>query len=253
MRRAIRARLGARRLAEEVVLLDGGEAGVGVRRADQAELVRVRAELRLDLEAELERRARVLVLQHVPLLQLAEIEVALVPPLEAGELVVRREERMRLAVPLDLRGLVDALPARPGLGVLPVDRPAGERLDDGKHPAVAEVPVVGDREDLAAGLLLVGRHPLPEVPRVVAPVRLVDGERLDPARLGAVVPEDHVPVQVVAAGVRGPLVADERGEAARVVRLVRRLDRLAPGRAVGRRAGEEHRAPSGTSPGRTRR
>ena len=146
---------------------------------------------------------------------------------------------MRLAVPLDLRRLVDPLPARPGLGVLPVDRPAGERLDDGEHPAVAEVPVVGDREHLAARLLLVGRHPLPQVPRVVAPVRLVDGERLDPARLRAVVPEDHVAMQVVAAGVRGPLVADERGEAARVVRLVRRLDGLAPGRAVGRRAGEE--------------
>ena len=100
MRRAIRAGLGARRLAKEVVLLDGGEAGVGVRRADQAEFVRIRAELRLNLETKLERGSRVLVLQHVSLLQLAEIEVALVPPFEAGKLVVRREERMRLAVPL---------------------------------------------------------------------------------------------------------------------------------------------------------
>ena len=79
-------------------------------------------------------------------------------------------------------------------------------------------------------------HPLPQVARIVAAERRQRGERLDQARLRAVVAEDDVAMKIVAAGVRGPLVADERGEAARLVGLVRRLDRLAPGAAIGRRA-----------------
>ena len=54
--------------------------------------------------------------------------------------------------------------------------------------------------------------------------------------LGAVVAPDDVAMKVVAAGVRGPLVADEGGETAGLVRLLRRLDRLAPGAAIGGRA-----------------
>ena len=93
MRGAGRARLGARGLAEEVVLLDGGEAGVGVGRADHAELVGIDAEFLLQLEAVLQRRAGILELQHLRLLELAQVQVALVPALEVGELVVGREER----------------------------------------------------------------------------------------------------------------------------------------------------------------
>ena len=63
-------------------------------------------------------------------------------------------------------------------------------------------------------------------------------ERLDLAGLVAVVAEDDVAVQIVAAGIRGPFVADEGGEPARFVRLFRRLDRLLPGASIGRRAGQ---------------
>ena len=49
-----------------------------------------------------------------------------------------------------------------------------------------------------------------------------------------VVAEDDVAVEVVAAGVRRPFIADEGGEAARLVGLLRRVDGLLPGRAVGR-------------------
>ena len=53
-----------------------------------------------------------------------------------------------------------------------------------------------------------------------------------------VVAEDHVAVQIVSARIRGPLVADECGEPARIIRFFRRLDRLLPGASVGWRAGE---------------
>ena len=75
---------------------------------------------------------------------------------------------MRLAITLGLRGLVQPFPSRPLLGILAVD-PFAEGLDDGEHQAVAKIAVVRDGEHAAAGLVLVGLHPLPEVCRVVAP------------------------------------------------------------------------------------
>ena len=58
------------------------------------------------------------------------------------------------------------------------------------------------------------------------------GERLDLAGLVAVVAEDDVAVEVVAPVLRGPLVADEGGEAARIVVLLGGGDVLLPGVAV---------------------
>ena len=98
-----------------------------VGRADHAELVGIDAELRLELQAVLQRRARILELQHLRLLGYAQVEVALVPALEIGELVVGREEGMGLAVALDLRRFVEALPLGARLGIFAVDRLAGER------------------------------------------------------------------------------------------------------------------------------
>ena len=149
------ARLGGRRLAEEIVLLDGRKAGVRVGAADQAELVGIHAELGFQLEAVLERRTGVLEFQHLRLLHLGEVEVALVPALEVGEFVVGRKKRMRLAVALDLRGLVERLPAHAVLGIFAVDPLAGERLDDREHAAVAQIAVVREGEDFGAGLFLV--------------------------------------------------------------------------------------------------
>ena len=135
---------------------------------------------------------------------------------------------MRLAVTLGLRGLVEALPLHPLLGVRAVELLA-ELLDDREHEAVAQVAVVRDREHAAARLLLVGVHPLPQVDRIVAAVRGVHGERLDLPGLVAVVTEDDVAVEVVPAGVRRPLVADEGGEAARLVVMLGGRDVLLPG------------------------
>ena len=119
---AMRAGLLRRGLAEEIVLLERGEAGVRVGAADEAELVGVRAELLLELEAVLQRRAGIFEFEHLLRLRHAAVEVALVPDLVVGELVVRREEGMRLAVALHLRRLVEPLPLRALLGILAVDR-----------------------------------------------------------------------------------------------------------------------------------
>ena len=134
-----------------------------------------------------------------------------------------------------------AAPTRALLGILAVE-PLAESLDHGEHRAIAQIAVVRDGQHAAAGLLLVGLHPFPQLDRIVAAVRRIHGERVDLARLVAVVAEDDVAMQVVAAGVRGPLVADEGGEAARLVEMLRGGDRLLPRAAIGRVPGKYMRS-----------
>jgi hypothetical protein len=208
---------------------------VRVAAADEAELVRVHAQLHLEYEAVLERRAGVLELEHLLLLRNAAVEVPLVPELEVGELVVRGEVGMRLAGPLGLGHLVEPLPLRARFRVFPVDLLA-ERLDRGEHKAVAQVPVVGDGEHLAAGLFFRGRHPFPQILGVVASERLQRGIRLHPPGLVPVFAEYNVAVQVVPPGIGGPLEPDEGREPARIVIGLRGLDCLLPGRPVRLRA-----------------
>ncbi len=211
---------------------------MGVRAADHAELVRVRSELRFEGEAVLQRFAGVLVLQHAGLLCDAAVEVSLVPELEVGKRVVRRKHRVRLARPLHLGHLVDRLPLRALLRILGVERPA-EGGVHGEHRAVGEIAVVRDRQHAAAGLLLVGVHPRPQVDRVVAPGRPEHRERLNQSGPVPTVTEDHVAVQVVASRVRRPFVADEGGEGAGVVEFLGCVDGLLPGVLEPSAAGEE--------------
>src|ERR1700674_1899344 len=91
-------------------------------------------------------------------------------------------------------------------------------------------------EDLGAGFFLAHRHPLPEVTRIGASERRLGSEGLDQAGLCAIVAPDHVAMKIVSRGIRGPFITDKSGEMARIVRLFRRLDRLAPSAAVGGRA-----------------
>mgnify|MGYP003693779293 CR=1 FL=1 len=111
---------------------------------------------------------------------------------------------MRLALPLHLNRFEQRLPPLPRVGPGLRERVAAEGRQR-EHPAVREIAVVRDREDLAAGGLLPFGHPLPEVLGVLALERGV-GQHL--VGLVLVVAVDDVPVQVVAAaGVRRPLVA----------------------------------------------
>src|SRR4029077_5922176 len=97
-----------------------------------------------------------------------------------------------------------------------------------------------DGEHVATGLLLVSGHPFPQFPRVGAAERRLRGVRLYEAGLRGVVAEDDVSMQVVAASIGGPLVADEGSEAARIVRTFGRLDDFLPDRAVNGRARQGH-------------
>ena len=146
---------------------------------------------------------------------------------------------MSLAIALHLGDFVDALALGARLGVLAVERLAVERLDQREHDSVAEIPVVRDRQHLAARLLLVGFHPFPQIARIGAARRVVD-EGLDLPRLVAVVAEQDVAVHVRAVDQRGPLVADESRELARIVGFLRGLDDAKPGRGVARRPGVVH-------------
>jgi hypothetical protein len=142
-----------------------------------------------------------------------------------------------LAVPLDLGGLVQRLPFGPRLGVSRVHLPTREGLFEREHDAVAEVAVVGDRQHPPPGLVLVQRHPIPQIDRIVAPLGRQRRIGRHHPGFGLVVAIDDDAVEVVAAGGRRPLVADESGEVARIVGVLGRLDRLVPGRSVGRGTG----------------
>ena len=223
-------------LAEEVVFGRGSEARVAVGRADHPEFVWIDTEFLLELETDLQRRPGVLVLQHVLFFGHTEVEVALVPGLVVGKLVVGRQEGVGLAIPFDLGGFVKRLPLVAGRCVLEIDGFAGEGLDDREHDAVGEVAVMGDGQHLAAGLVLVCLHPVPQVARVVAALRLQRGVRLHHAGPLTVIAVNQNPVEIVAASVRCPLPADKGGELAGLVVLLGRIDGLVPGRAVGRGA-----------------
>ena len=95
---------------------------------------------------------------------------------------------------------------------------------------------MGDRQHVAAGLVLVGLHPFPQIARIVAATVASTVKGSTRLALSPTVAEDDIAVEIVAAGIRGPFIADERGEAARIVGFFGRLDRLLPGGAIGRRS-----------------
>ena len=63
-------------------------------------------------------------------------------------------------------------------------------------------------------------------------------ERLNLAGLVAIVAEDNVAMQIVAAGVRRPLIANERREMARIIGLFGCLDGFLPRAAIGACSGK---------------
>src|SRR6186713_2252855 len=140
---------------------------------------------------------------------------------------------MGLTIAFHLRGFVERLPARSVLRIFAVDPFAVERLDDWKHPAVAQIAVVRQRKNFSAGFLLDHRHPFPEVAGVWTAERRQRSERFDETSLCSVVAPNDIAMKVVAPGIRGPLIADESREAAGFIGFFGGLDRFAPGAAIG--------------------
>ena len=172
-----------------------------VGRPDHSEFIGVDAEFLFDFQTVPKSRTGIFELKHVIRLQHAEVEIALVPLFIAGEFVVRRKKGMRLAISLDLRYLVDSLPERARLRVLAIDWLASEGLNEREHSSVAKVAVVSESQHLAASFLLVLSHPLPEVARIVAALRLLCRVRFDHARFVTVIAKEDIAVQVVATGI----------------------------------------------------
>ena len=69
-------------LAEEIILGDRGEGGVGVGAAGHPELEGVDAELLLELQADFQSGARILILKHFVLFELGAVQVGIVPGLD---------------------------------------------------------------------------------------------------------------------------------------------------------------------------
>ena len=151
---ALRARLLRRGLAEEVLLLHRGEAGVRVACCRSCRTCRGSSPSFASSTRPFLSAARAYSNWSISLVfgTLAS-RLHLSQSSKFGELVVRREVGVRLAGPLGLGRLVERLPPGARLGVALVDLLA-EGLDHREHDAVAQVAVVGDGEHLAAGLLL---------------------------------------------------------------------------------------------------
>ena len=135
-------------------------------------------------------------------------------------------------VAFDLCRFVETFPLGARLGIFSIDWLFSPRLDHGEHATVRQIAIVSDGKHAAAGLFLIGCHPLPQIAWIVATGRQ-RGVWHDLARFIAIVAEDDISVEIVAAGIRRPLVADERSEPAGVIRFLGRLDGFLPGSAIG--------------------
>ena len=140
-----------------------------VQAADQAELERIRAERALMFDTALQALAHIVGRHHLLGKWSGQRQVAVIPARNtvADELVIRRQQRMAFRRALALHDLVDRFPARAAQRVVARQRRAGESVGR-EHPPVAEIGVVRDRHDLAAGLLFIVLHPGPELLRVFA-------------------------------------------------------------------------------------
>ncbi len=160
---------------------------MGVDGPNQPEFVRIHPKLPAEFQASFQRGAGVFVLQHPLFLGRRSRDIADIPAFEVCEFVIRRQQRVGLLVALDLRHLVQRLPAGPLLRIGPIHRLSGARLV-GKHQAVAQIPVVRDCENRATRRVFIGGHVFPQVLRVSA---VEKRERQGPAGLlGAVSKKD---------------------------------------------------------------
>ena len=150
-------------LAEEVVLLGGRQRRVRIRRADHAELEWVDPELRLVGEAPLQ-ASRAYSRGSMSLRLGLRTEAAIVPASRS-----RRTRQSETATGAPRRPPSSASPRRAARTACGAPRrpgpaaPSRSSVDVVEHQAVREVAVVRNGQHAAAGLLLVGRHPLPEL------------------------------------------------------------------------------------------
>jgi hypothetical protein len=211
----VRVGLDAGMLAEEVVLVGSGKRGVRVGRSDDAVFVRIDPGALLDRQPALQRLAHIAAGVVARLGWLVVEQVVLVPAQRAVacEFIVGRQERVRLAVALDLGDLDDRFVAGAAPRVARAHRTAAG-FHQLPHQPVRQVAVVRDRQNVPAGGFFIALHIVPQrFGRGVAAIV----ERQHGLDLVDRVAENHVAVQVVAALHQRVFKAVECSELARFV------------------------------------
>lgn len=108
----------------------------GCRWRPKAKAIGVDAELLLQRKALLQCLAGVFTAQHLWGLGLAQVQIAGIPGFVIGKFVIRAQNRMGLAIALDLGDLVQRFPFCAGGDIGLVDHIAGKALVSGKHDPV---------------------------------------------------------------------------------------------------------------------
>ncbi len=132
---------------------------------------------------------------------------------------------MGLTGALGLGNLHNRLPARTILCVRFIDWFSISLILGRKHHTAGQVAVMRDCQHLAPGVFLIGRQIVPEVLYVF---RVEEGERQHRFDTSFIAPKHHHSVQIVTAGLRGPLVTNKGGEFAGVVVMVGELHDFGP-------------------------
>ena len=151
------------KLAPEVVFRCCGQGRVGIRAPNHAEFEWVAAMLLLLLQPKLEGGTGVFELDLVNRTAgIGRSATPAVPGFKVCERVIRRKQRMGLAVPLDLRHFQQRLPAGPSANVSDIKR-FPERVLELKHHARGQVAVVGNGQNRSACAFLICLEKRPEV------------------------------------------------------------------------------------------
>ena len=131
---------------------------------------------------------------------------------------------MGLTITLHLGDFVKRLPTRTLLRIAAINGLSLPERDVVEHQAIGEVAVVGNGQEFSTRAFLVTGHPAPQVLRVLGLVG-AEGQYLIGKLLA--IAKDHVAVQVVTTGHRGPFIADKRGkQAGGVIRFCRGRDQV---------------------------
>ena len=138
---------------------------------------------------------------------------------EFGKLVVRRERRMRIRLPLGLDYLHQRLVFLLTCRVAGVHGSAEEGVVR-EHPTIGDIGIVRDCDAVIAQIAV----DLLEGPQVLG----VDGVKCGKRGLRAVASPEHIAMHVAAVRDRGPFPSDEGGEFPRLVKAVCRFDVAGP-------------------------
>ena len=216
LRRTVGVRLAARVLAKEIVFITRCKSRMAIGRPDDAELIRVHPCTRFNCKAALQRLTNILTRIILWLLRGLHGQIAKVPAsgAETGELVVRRQKRVRFTIALNLRDFSHGLARRTPPRILR-SHWAAVRTDQFKHQSIGQVAVMRDREHFAARDLFIIVHIVPQLADRRVALAGIIGEHFVGAAF-AVTEHDNA-VQIVTTGHQRIFKAHERREFAGLI------------------------------------